>query len=332
MTLPDVLADVEEDEAPFEIFTLDPRYAFVVYSVGLGHKPMMGVRYVLKEDGTLVFSCWTETRYFDVWNTWAVIRAEDQILGIPIVEYPANMARLGAFEIVIPLLDAINMTESNRIDGVEQFVQALMLFHNVDISSEDYKKLRDEGAIKFRDIDATLKAEIQYLTSEMNQTQTQTLVDSMYETVLTICGMPNRNGGTSTSDTGSAVIMRDGWSAAEARAKDTELVFKKSEKEFLKLVLRICRDMGHLSLKLSALEIRFTRRNYENIAQKVTVLTQMLACERLAPELAFTTCGAFSDPQVAYKMSLPYIQKAEQRKEKEQVANDGGGNMEEPSN
>lgn len=218
MTLPDVLADVEEDEAPFEIFTLDPRYTFVVYSIGLGHKPMMGVRYVLKEDGTLVFSCWTETRYFEVWNTWAVIRAEDQILGIPIVEYPANMARLGAFEIVIPLLDAINMTESNRIDGVEQFVQALMLFHNVDISSEDYKKLRDEGAIKFRDIDATLKAEIQYLTSEMNQTQTQTLVDSMYETVLTICGMPNRNGGTSTSDTGSAVIMRDGWSAAEARA------------------------------------------------------------------------------------------------------------------
>lgn len=332
MVLPDALADVEEDEAPFEIFTLDPRFAFVVYSVGLGHKPMMGVRYVLKEDGTLVFSCWTENRYFEVWNTWSVVHAEDQIFGIPIVEYPANNARLGAFEIVIPLLDAINMTESNRIDGVEQFVQALMLFHNVDISSEDFGKLKELGAIKYKDIDSTLKAEITYLNSELNQAQTQTLVDSMYETVLTICGMPNRNGGSSTSDTGSAVIMRDGWSAAEARAKDTEPVFKKSEKEFLKLVLRICRDMGHLSLKLSALEIRFTRRNYENIAQKVTVLTQMLACERLAPELAFTTCGAFSDPQVAYKMSLPYIQKAEQRKEKEQVANDGGGNMEEPSN
>ena len=331
MVLPDALADVEEDEAPFEIFTLDPRFAFVVYSVGLGHKPMMGVRYVLKEDGTLVFSCWTESRYFEVWNTWSVVHAEDQIFGIPIVEYPANNARLGAFEIVIPLLDAINMTESNRIDGVEQFVQALMLFHNVDISSEDFGKLKELGAIKYKDIDATLKAEIQYLTSEMNQTQTQTLVDSMYETVLTICGMPNRNGGSSTSDTGSAVIMRDGWSAAEARAKDTEPVFKKSEKEFLKLVLRICRDMGHLSLKLSALEIRFTRRNYENIAQKVTVLTQMLACDKLAPELAFTTCGAFSDPQVAYKMSLPYIQKAEQREGKGQMANDGDGNLENSS-
>ena len=324
MVLPDALADVEEDEAPFEIFTLDPRYTFVVYSVGLGHKSMMGVRYVCREDGTLVFSCWTESRYFEVWNTWSVVRAEDQIFGVPIVEYPANMARLGAFEIVIPLLDAINMTESNRIDGVEQFVQALMLFHNVDISSEDFGKLKEMGAIKFKDIDATLKAEIQYLTSEMNQTQTQTLVDSMYETVLTICGMPNRNGGTSTSDTGSAVIMRDGWSAAEARAKDTELVFKKSEKEFLKLVLRICRDMGHLSLKLSALEIRFTRRNYENIAQKSTVLTQMLACEKIAPELAFTHCGLFSDPQLAYRMSMDYM--AEQEKKAAKLAAHNGGN------
>ena len=324
MVLPDALADVEEEEAPFEIFTLDPRFAFVVYSVGLGHKPMMGVRYVLKEDGALVFSCWTENRYFEVWNTWSVVHAEDQIFGIPIVEYPANNARLGAFEIVIPLLDAINMTESNRIDGVEQFVQALMLFHNVDISSEDFGKLKELGAIKYKDIDSTLKAEITYLNSELNQAQTQTLVDSMYETVLTICGMPNRNGGSSTSDTGSAVIMRDGWSAAEARAKDTEPVFKKSEKEFLKLVLRICRDMGHLSLKLSALEIRFTRRNYENIAQKASVLVTMLGCEKIAPELAFTHSGMFSDPQLAYRMSMDYM--AEQEKQAEKLAAQNGGN------
>lgn len=331
MAMPDSMADVAEDEAPFEIFTLDPRYAFVVYSVGLGHKPMMGVRYVKKEDGTLVFSCWTENQYFEVFNTWSVVHQEDQILGIPIIEYPANNARLGAFEIVIPLLDAINMTESNRVDGVEQFIQALMLFHNVDISADDFGTLKELGAIKYKDIDSTLKAEITYLNSELNQAQTQTLVDSMYETVLTICGMPNRNGGTSTSDTGTAVIMRDGWSAAESRAKGMEPIFKKSEKEFLKLVLRICRDMGNLSLKLSALEIRFTRRNYENIAQKVTVLTQMLACKKLAPELAFTTCGAFSDPQVAYKMSLPYIEKAMQAEQNGGNANGSGSQTGNPN-
>lgn len=313
MVLPDALADVEADEAPFEIFTLDPRYAFVVYSVGLGHKPMMGVRYVKKEDGTLVFSCWTENRYFEVWNTWSVIHSEDQILGIPIIEYPANQSRLGSFEIVIPLLDAINMTESNRIDGIEQFVQAYWKFVGCRIDEPLFNQFKELGAIMVPPNDTGGNIDVDLITKDMNQEQIQKLVDSMYNAVLTICGMPNRNGGTSTSDTGSAVIMRDGWSAAEARAKDSELVFKRSEKEFLKLVLRICRDLGGLSLKLSALEIRFTRRNYENIAQKVTVLTQMLACDKLAPELAFTTCGAFSDPQVAYRMSLPYIQAAQER-------------------
>ena len=48
MILPDRMADVEEDESPFEIFTLDPRNTFVVYSSGLGHRPILGVTYVQK--------------------------------------------------------------------------------------------------------------------------------------------------------------------------------------------------------------------------------------------------------------------------------------------
>lgn len=313
MVLPDVHVDLEEDEAPFEIFTLDPRFCFVVYSSALGNPPVMGVKYTRNKDGNLIFCCYTTDKYFEVIDTWRVIREDVQYFGIPIIEYPLNHARTGAFEIVLPLLNAINTVESNRLDGVEQFVQALMLFHNVDISSEDYQRLRDEGAIKFKDIDPQFKAEIDYLTAEMNQTQTQTLVDSMYDTVLTICGMPNRNGGSSTSDTGSAVIMRDGWSAAEARAKDTELMFKKSEKMFLKLLLRICRDLSDLELKLSGLEIRFTRRNYENISQKAMVLTTMLNNPKIAPILAFTHCGMFSDPQIAYKMSMEYAEEQERK-------------------
>lgn len=324
MVLPDVEVDLDEDEAPFEIFTLDPRFTFVVYSSALGNPPVMAVKYITKEDGTVVYSCYTETHYYEIENLGVITRSEEQILGIPIIEYSANSARLGAFEIVLPLLDAINTTESNRLDGVEQFVQALMLFHNVDISSEDFANLRSEGAIKFKDIDPQTKAEIDYLTSEMNQTQTQTLVDNMYETVLTICGMPNRNGGSSTSDTGTAVIMRDGWSSAEARAKDTELVFKKSEKEFLKLLLRICRDLSDLTLKLSNVEIRFTRRNYENIAQKADVLVKMLSNPQIAPVLAFTHCGMFSDPQLAYRMSKDYME--QQQKKAVEVNADGSEN------
>lgn len=321
MVLPD--EDVgEDDDSPFEIYTLDPRNTFVVYNNGLGNKPLLGVKYVVDDNGIVHYSCYSDHEYFEIVESH-IIKAEPHILGdIPIIEYPLNIARIGAFELVIPLLDAINLTDSNRQDGVEQFIQALMLFHNVDISSDDYEKLREEGAIKFRDIDPQLKAEVAYLTSTLNQGETQTLVDHMYQTVLTICGMPNRNGGTSTSDTGSAVIMRDGWSAAEARAKDSELMFKKSERIFLKLILNICKTLKGMDLKVCNIEIRFTRRNYENILQKAQVLDLMLKNSKIHPRLAFEHCGLFVDSDLAYTLSAEYEEEQEkQLKEAQQWLN-----------
>lgn len=323
MVLPDAGVMDDPDEAPFEIFTLDPRSAFVVYNNDLGEPPVMNVKYVTREDGTTVYSIYTKDRYFEVSEGISIVREEGQMLGLPIIEYPANTARLGAFEVVLPLLDAINLADSNRLDAVEQFVQAFMLFHNVNITPEEYEQFKKDGAIKFKDIDAQLKAEIKYITQELNQSQGQVFVDHLYDTVLTICGMPNRNGGMSTSDTGTAVIYRDGWSAAEARAKDSELIFKQSEKEFLKLVLRICRDLSDLTLKLSSIEIRFTRRNYENIVEKANVLTSMLNNNKIAPQLAFQHCGMFVDPEIAYQMSKKYAEEQE-KKELDQLTQIAG--------
>ena len=311
MVLPD--EDGEEDDSPFEIYTLDPRNTFVVYHNGLGNKPVLGVKYVIDEKGVITYSCYSKYEYFEIVES-KVVKCEPHILGdIPIIEYPLNLARIGAFELVVPLLDAINLTDSNRIDGVEQFIQALLLFHNVDISSDDYKKLREEGAIKFKDIDPQLKAAVAYLTNSLNQGETQTLVDHMYQTVLTICGMPNRNGGSSTSDTGSAVIMRDGWSDAEARAKNSELMFKKSERRFLKLVLNICRTLVGMDLKVHNIEIRFTRRNYENILQKAQVLDLLLKNGKVHPRLAFEHCGLFVDSDLAYALSAEYVEEQEKK-------------------
>lgn len=312
MVLPDEMAG-EDDKSPFEIYTLDPRNTFVVYNNDLGNKPILGVKYVVDENGVVHYSCYSDHEYFEIVES-KVVSYDTHILGeIPIIEYPLNMARIGAFELVIPLLDAINLTDSNRLDGVEQFIQSLMLFHNVDISSEDFDELRERGAIKFKDIDPQLKAEINYLVSNLNQGETQTLVDHMYQTVLTICGMPNRNGGSSTSDTGSAVIMRDGWSAAEARAKDSELMFKKSERIFLKVVLNICRTLADMDLKVCNVEIRFTRRNYENILQKAQVLDLMLKNNKIHPRLAFEHCGLFVDSDLAYTLSAEYAEEQEQK-------------------
>ena len=306
MVLDNGAYDAESDEAPFEMYTLDPRDTFVVYSNDVKRKRMLGVKYNTDELGQKTFSAYADGLYFTI-KDGKVIEVKPQGLGEPIIEYPANNARLGAFEIVLPLLDAINNIESNRMDGIEQFVQAFVKFINCDITKEDFEALKDLGAIKVKSADGQ-QADVDIVTNELNQQQTQTLKDDAYQAVLTICGMPNRNGGSSTSDTGSAVLLRDGWSLAESRAKDSELMFKRSEKETLRLVLKLCGGLADLNLKLKDIDMKFTRRNYDNIQSKSQVLVSMLQQPKVHPLLAFTHCGLFSDPESAYTMSNAYYE------------------------
>lgn len=305
LVLPD--KDSEEDEAPFELYTLDPRDTFVVYSNEIGNKPLMAVKYSKDDNENTRYSIYTENMYYLVENG-LLIESSPHALGvIPIFEYPANNARLGAFEKVLSILDAINNVESNRMDGIEQLVQAFIKFINCDITKEEYLEFLELGAIKVKSVDGQA-ADVGVVTTELNQTQSQTLKDDYYNAVLTICGMPNRNGGSSTSDTGAAVELRDGWTMAETYAKKSENMFKLAEKKMLKLVLRICRDLGGLDLMLKDIDMRFTRRNYEGIQSKSQVLISMLNNPKIHPQLAFQHSGMFSDSESAYTMSMKYYE------------------------
>ena len=313
MVLPDSSDDL--DEAPFEIYTLDPRNTFVVYSSEIGNEPLMGVKYYVDDDNVKHYSVYTKDNYFTI-DGDLLTNVQPHALGdIPIIEYPANNARLGSFEIVLPLLDAMNNVASNRMDGVEQLVQAFIKFINCDISKEEYREFLELGAIKVKSVDGQA-ADVGVVTTELNQTQSQTLKDDYYNAMLTICGMPNRNGSKSTSDTGAAVVLRDGWSDAEARAKDSENVFKRAEKKMLKLVLRICEDLRDSTLHLRDIDMKFTRRNYEAIQSKSQVLISMLQEPKIHPQLAFQHSGMFSDAESAYSMSMKYYEE-QMIKEKE---------------
>ena len=302
----------EEDEAPFEMYTLDPRDTYVVYSNEIGNKPLMAVKYAIDDNSIIHYSVYTKDRYYLIDGDILIESRPHALETIPIIEYPANNARLGSFEIVLPLLDAMNNVASNRMDGVEQLVQAFIKFINCDIDEESYKQFLELGAIKVKSVDGQ-SADVGVVTTELNQSQSQTLKDDYYNAVLTICGMPNRNGGSSTSDTGSAVLLRDGWSDAEARAKDSENVFKRAEKKMLKLVLRICRDLTGLTLNLSDIDLRFTRRNYEAIQSKSNVLISMLKEPKIHPQLAFQSSGLFTDAESAYTMSMNYYEEQQEK-------------------
>lgn len=292
---------LDDTEPPFEIYDLDPRATFVVYSSKLGHKPMLGVTYVTLEDDSLLYYCYTETEYFAISASSGgdpdeiVERGTHVMAAIPIVEYPANHERMGDFEPVTPLLDAINNVQSDRVDAVEQFVQAILVMKGFDIANSDtatfMQALKENGGLFLPDT-----GDAKYVSQELNQSQTQELVNDMNDAVLQIVGMPNRNGGSSTSDTGAAVILRDGWSAAESRAVKREIIFKASERRFLKLAVTACNTIGGTNLLVRNIGIQFPRRNYTNDSANVSNLVTLLSSDWVRPEFAYEHSNLTPDP------------------------------------
>ena len=334
LVLPDNEYEDEGDDAPFEMSTLDPRDTMIVYSNDVRSRAVMGIKYSTDEFGTNTYSVYTDKCFFKI-RDGKILESQTHVLGmIPIFEYPANTARQGAFEIVLPLLDELNNIASNRMDGIEQFIQSFIKFINCEIDKDKFEALKEMGGIQVKSVDGG-NADVDIVTSELNQGQTQITKDDVYQAILTICGMPNRNGGSSTSDTGAAVLLRDGWSLAEARAKDSELMFKKSEKKVLRLILKICRDIEGTpnevaNLRLKDIELQFTRRNYEAIQSKSQVLVSMLQQPKIHPRLAFESSGLFIDPERAYSISMEYHE--EQSKKAVEMMQQTGGNIEDNTN
>ena len=293
------------DEAPFEIYIPDPRNTFVVRTNDVAKRVLMGVTYVFQDapESGVKYTVYTENATYTIEGVpgdgLQITNEVHHNFGmVTLIEYPCNPLRMGAFEVVLPLLDAINTTQSNRLDGIEQFIQAIMVFEGVDISAEQLDELREKGALKLPPAMDGRSSRVYYLNEQLDQAQTQTLVDDMYQTVLQIVGMPSQgNANTSDSSNNGATIMKNGWWHAEARALETQGMWKEAETQFLKIALKICSDTNTLTgLKISDLEPKFWRQSYEDLLVKTQSFSTLRAAGMPAVQ-AFTFSHLSKDPE-----------------------------------
>lgn len=313
-----VLPTEENNPFPFETETLDPRHTFVIYSTGFGKKPVLGGTYIIQEEDNgekwYRIGLYSNDRYWEILYDGAdkidfKVDEVHVLRNLPIIEYPANPSRLGVFEPVLELLNTLNNIESNRMDGIEQFVQSLVKFINCDIDEKEFKELSKLGAIKVTSTQG-LNADVEIMTEELNQDQTQTYVDYLYQTILTITGVPDRRS-SAGGNTGQALTIGQGWTNAEARAVAMEQMFKSSETKFLKIVLRILEDSNEVSLdnlQLSDIDVKFNRNKTDNLLVKTQGLQNMLEAG-IHPRIAIANSNLFPDPEQVFVDSTEYLRK-----------------------
>ncbi len=316
----------DDPEVPFRAYALDPRSAFVVYSLRPGNRPVMGVNFVTR-DGVAMFDVFTsgmvyhlkgvtvgkmittEMNHDYVVTATELVSSEPNVLGyIPIIEYRYNSVNTSAFELAIPLLDEISNITSNACDGVEQFIQSLAIAVNCEFpENTTITDIRKAGMIALRSIGEN-KADFKVLTEQLDQTQTKTLTDSLYDEVLRICAMPSRSsGGASTYNaTGSALLANYGWYQADCAARNTEDLFRESNRQFDQIVVDILKRKGILDIDLNDFELNFPHGETANIQSKAQAFQTLMAAG-MHPELAAEKSGISSDPVKDMKLSEQYL-------------------------
>lgn len=286
-------------------YVCDPRNTFVAYSNDYRREPVLACTYSDTSNGR-VYSVWSDTRFWVIKDLREITETKEFAGGIPIFEYRLAPTRQGSFETVLPLIDAMNNIASNRMDGIEQIIQSFIWFNNCEVDDEQFKALREKGGICTKSTNG-LPANIQLLQTTLDQQQSQTFVDYMYEIMLTIAAVPDRKA-SAGGNTGQALVIGQGWTMAESAAKSMEHEFKATEKRFLAFVLR-CLNVPQLgSLSLGDIEIKFTRNKTDNLLTKTQGLQNQLEAG-IHPRIAIAHCGLYSDPEQVFLDSSEYLQK-----------------------
>lgn len=295
----------DNGDIPFRIVAPTPMNTFVIYNENT-EEPILAVQELKDIDGNHYKMAFSETMSFRIENSNVVETKLHTYGQIPIVEFPNNHERISDIELVIGMLDAINNMQSNRVDGIQQFVEYFVKFVNCQIDEETFSKMKESHALVVTSTNKDNKADVEIMTQELNQTQCQVAKEDLWDNTLSILAIPNKQGNTG-GDTQGAVELRNGWDFSKTRAKLKDPVVKTAEKRLAMVVLNVLRLAGKdLKLSIRDFDVQINHSPQDNMYTKAQTLTVLLQ-SGIHPLVAIKTVGLWGDAEKTFLLSKPYI-------------------------
>lgn len=296
---------IVDGDIPFRIVVPSPLNTFVIYNRNT-EEPVLAVQELKDEDGRYYKMAFSDTMSFKIVDSKVTEAKLHTYGGIPIIEYPNNHERLSDIELVIDLLDAINNMQSNRMDGVEQFVQSWIKFVNCEVDTEAFEKMKQAGALVVKSINKDYKSEVDVMTQELDQTQCQISKDDLWDNALSVLAIPTKQSNTG-GDTQGAVELRNGWDFSKTRAKLKDSLVKSSEKRLAVADLNTLRISGNdLKLSVRDFDVQINHSPQDNMYTKSQTLLQLLQCG-IHPLIAIKTVGLWGDAEKTFLLSKSYL-------------------------
>ena len=226
-----------------------------------------------------------------------------------IVEHYFNKARISLIEIGKTLFDEVNNLNSLDMDDVEQFVNAIMVFTNAEINESEIEAIKKLGAVNIASSD-NKPAKVEILNQEIQAEKTQVLYDRLKDALHSLFGIPLASdaGNPVSGDTGSAKESGQGWTMANQKSVEDEIMFEMCDKEVLKNILIVCKavdESGIKNLRASDIKEKFQKNKNDNMLIKTQALMNLKSAQ-VHPQYAMAVVDLFSDSEKVYSDSKSY--------------------------
>lgn len=319
--------DKNVDEAPFTLANIDKDKCEVVYSDDILKKQILSFiedRYEDEEGNPYyIYSVYTK----DKLHRFKVVNADELEIEVNIddishiseeslypkfhriIEHYFNKSRISMVEIGKTLFDEVNNLNSLDMDDVEQFVNAIMVFINAEVNEEEITDIKKLGAVNIASSD-NKPASVNLLNQTIQAEKTQVLYDRLKNALHSLFGIPlASDAGTKvTGDTGSAKESGQGWTMADQKSIEDEIMFEMCDREVLKNILIVCKEVDESGIKeLRASDIieKFQKNKTDNILIKTQALLNLKTAQ-IHPQIAMSIIDLFPDSENTYNKSKEY--------------------------
>lgn len=182
-----------------------------------------------------------------------------KVSNIPLIEYQRNPYRINDFELAMDLINCANTIISNAVDKIQQNVDYVLKLKDIDVGEWDsegknpvfdtIQKYLMKNLLPIRSNEgATTQPDADIMDVPLDIAQVKDLLVFIKEEIYEALFIPTRNMGTG-QDTGKAVERRNGFTELEDFAGITVSCVKESEREYVRLVLEIAKEIPECPFK-----------------------------------------------------------------------------------
>lgn len=241
--------------APFVYETLNAEENAVVYSSRIGESGLkdlfcINIANVLNKTTKMpeeVVTVYTRQKVYEWRNGNVLVGGElteiadsSEYGELPMTEHALNAMRISPVEIVYDLLNDINLQVSLVANSIEDKVNQLLVFLNVDPETVNVREMFEQGVIALSGGIGDKSADVKTISNDLLLSETNEATERNLARLFDIVGVPLASA-TVSSGNNEAAYLGGGWTNANIIMNRDIVYGGRSEREELRKIIKICK-------------------------------------------------------------------------------------------